>query len=173
MTMKKTVLRYELRIIFMLAALTLSACDNGDNLDAHYLEDFSGSGGVAGDVYFDNVAVSFQDPLAGCSLGLKESRITDSPSIDTTPTIGNDSTSDLVVYNSQEIGPTSILPGEIFYQRLLPDGTPDGPRVLVSDGLTDDKLNDVHGGNIVYTAFQATTSSLGQIVLYNLSLIHI
>ena len=99
-----------------------------------------------------------------------EHRITDSPSIDTTPTLGSNAGGSLLVYNSQEIGPSSILPGIINVQLLTDEGAPVGSPLIVSDGLTDDKLNDVFGDFVVFPAFEATTSSLGRILLHDLSM---
>ena len=169
MTMKKTVPRNELQIISMLAVLTLGACDNGDNLEAHSSEDFSGFGGHAGDAYFDNVAISSRDALAGCLLEFTEYRITDSTAIDTTPTLGGHDHFNLVVYTSQEIGPTGIMPGVIRVQFLAADGAPTDPLLTISDGFSNDRLNDVFGDRVVFTAYESTTSQDGHIKLHDLS----
>ena len=64
-------------------------------------------------------------------------------------TLGADAASDIIVYTRQGLGANGI----ITYQRLASDGSPVGPSVQITDGATDDQLNDVSGNRIVYTAF--------------------
>ncbi len=173
MTMQQTVLRYALRIIFIPAALTLGACENGDYFAAQYVEDFSSSQGSAGSGDVGDSTISSSDPLAGCVLELVESRITDSSAIDTTPTLGHDPLlGNLVVYTSQEIGPNGILPGLIRVQLLSSNGTPVDPALTVSDGFTNDRLNDVYGNRVVFTAYDTTLNQQGRIIFYNIASIN-
>jgi len=79
---------------------------------------------------------------------ITENRVTTTVAEETNPTLGNDGTN-LVVYTEQVIGGL----GHILYQRLNSLGAPIGSPVAVSDGSTDDQLNDVSGNFIVYGAF--------------------
>ncbi len=87
-------------------------------------------------------------------------QITSSSMDEITPTIGNDGNSDIVVYNK--------IPGAgvIEYQRLNLDGSPNGTPVLISSGSTDDRLNDVSGNRIVYTA--TLGSGLGEVTVFEI-----
>jgi outer membrane protein assembly factor BamB len=85
------------------------------------------------------------------------------------PTIGNDGTSDLVVFTVQPWISGVPGPADIWYQRLDANGAPDGLARQVTSADTDDQLNDVSGDYIVYTAFESTTSSTGTIMLYQIS----
>ena len=104
-------------------------------------------------------------------LNVEEHQITMSSSAnETTPTLGNDGVSDLVVYTMRVFLPDgSLAPGDIWYQRLTPDGGPTGPAWQVTADPTDDELNDVSGDYIVYTAYDSVTSSRGTIMLYRIS----
>ncbi|MBN1962200.1 MAG: thrombospondin type 3 repeat-containing protein [Deltaproteobacteria bacterium] len=71
--------------------------------------------------------------------------------------------------NDSNFGPRSIV-----FQRLDSDGAPYGSQVVVSEGLTDDWLNDVSGNYIVYTKFWTELGAngietLGDIELYDIS----
>jgi beta propeller repeat protein len=102
-------------------------------------------------------------------LNVKEHQITVSSANETTPTLGNDGISDLVVYTMRVVLPDHTLaPGDIWYQRVTPDGAPTGPAVQVTAEPTDDELNDVSGDYIVYTAYDST-SSMAVIMLYRIS----
>ena len=104
------------------------------------------------------------------ALNVREHQITVSSANETTPTLGNDGTSDLVVYTMRVVLPDgSLAPGDIWYQRLTPDGAPTGPAIQVTADPTDDELNDVSGDYIVYTAYDSTTSMAGVIMLYRIS----
>ncbi len=93
----------------------------------------------------------------------------DSIDYETTPTLGQDSTSEILVYTWQEYSEvTGYGPGIIKYQRLNPDGTTNGPVINVSDSDTDDVLNDIGGKQIVYSAFISTTSIQGKLMLYDI-----
>jgi len=99
----------------------------------------------------------------------REFQVTSSNALDTTPTLGNDGNSDLVVYTSYPLLPEGTYGlGRIYYQRLS-TSFPVGPSVLVSDSPFNDKLNDVSGDHIVYTSFSDATMSAGQIKLYKIS----
>ena len=113
------------------------------------------------------VSVLILAPLASAdTLRITTNQITSSSAQETIPTIGNDGTSDLVVYTSRA---SSISPGEIFYQRLNGDGSPNGTAVQVTNASTDDELNDISGDHIVYTAYPSTTDPSGTIMVYRIS----
>ena len=98
-----------------------------------------------------------------------ERQITSSTAYETTPTLGNDGTTDLVVYTKRDLlAGGAVTPGDIYYQRLV-GGAPSGAPVQVTSGPTDDQLNDVCGDYIVYTAYDSVTSSSGEIVVYEIS----
>ncbi len=104
------------------------------------------------------------------TLQTTESQITSGPDWDVTPSLGKDLLSDLVVFTSQAaLGSGLYGPGNIVCERLTSEGASRAERVLVSDGSTDDKLNDVSGSRIVYSAFENQFSGVGQIMLYDLS----
>jgi hypothetical protein len=101
---------------------------------------------------------------------VREHQITVSSADETTPTLGNDGISDLVVYTMRVVLPDgSLAPGDIWYQRLTPDGAPTGPAIQVTADPADDELNDVSGDYIVYTAYDSTSSMAGVIMLYRIS----
>lgn len=109
--------------------------------------------------------------LAGTySLRTTESQITSTDAHETTPTLGNDGTQDLVVYTLLPVlEGGAIGPGDIWYQPLTDEGAPDGDPVRVTWGPTDDRLNDVSGDYIVYTAYDSEISTKGTIVVYEIS----
>jgi hypothetical protein len=89
---------------------------------------------------------------------------------ETSPRLGEDVSSELVVFTSQHIIPgEGDGLGEIMYQRLNADGTTMGSAVMVSTGGTDDKFNDISGNLIVYTAFVAKYSQVGTLKLYDIT----
>lgn len=100
-----------------------------------------------------------------------EVRITASDDyFETSPTLGSDDFGDMVVYTSVPLLPDgSRGPGEIACQRLDADGLTDGPVIQVSDGTTDDQLNDVSGPLIVYSAFLSTGTRVGQVKVFDLN----
>jgi len=103
------------------------------------------------------------------TLNVTEHQVTSTSAYETTPTLGNDGVSDLVVFTSRELlGGGGFDQGDIWYQRLI-DGAPEGSPVMVINGPTDDQLNDVSGDYIVYTAYDSTTSLSGSIRLYQIS----
>jgi hypothetical protein len=91
---------------------------------------------------------------------------------ETTPTLGNDGSTDLVVYTrrSYEV-PGDFGPGDIWYQRLLAEGAPDGDPVQVTDDpILDELLNDNLGDYISYTAYDDVAPiTSGCIKLYQIS----
>lgn len=98
-----------------------------------------------------------------------ERRITSSTAHETTPTLGNDGTTDLVVFTMRQVLAGGTLDGgEIWYQPLA-GGAPSALPLRITDTDTDDQLNDVHGDWIVYTAYDSVTSTGGNIVLYQIS----
>ena len=117
------------------------------------------------------VLLALQSRAAGAQvLNVKETQITVSSANETTPTLGNDGISDLVVYTLRVTLPDGTLaPGDIWYQRVTSDGTPTGPAWQITADPTDDELNDVSGDYIVYTAYDSTTSMAGVIMLYRIS----
>ena len=89
--------------------------------------------------------------------------------VETTPRLGNDGVSDLVVFTRFDLLPGGAYgPGNIFYQRLV-NGAPLGAPVQVTASVTDDQLNDVSGDYIVYTAFDFVGAITGSIELYQIS----
>ena len=108
-------------------------------------------------------------PVSADTLVATEHQITTTDFYETTPTLGNDGVSDLVVYTKRPLlGGGALGAGDIWYQRL-DDGAPSGLPVRVTPGPTDDQLNDVSGDWIVYTSYDSVTSSSGSIVAYEIS----
>lgn len=98
-----------------------------------------------------------------------EYAITNTPSWETTPRLGNTGSFDLVVYTRRNLlTDGSLSKGDIWYQRLN-QGRPEGAPVQVTNDAQDNKLNDVSGDYIVYTAYDSTTSMSGQIMVYQIS----
>lgn len=103
------------------------------------------------------------------SLNLREYQLTMSSAYETSPTLGNDGVSDLVVYSvALRLPNGSLAPADIWYQRVGNDG-PFGPAVQVTNDPTDDLLNDISGDYIVFTAFDSVTAFSGSIMLYRIS----
>jgi hypothetical protein len=121
-------------------------------------------------VVFVLVGVLFVPTTWSDILNVTEHQITSSPGYyETTPSLGNDGVSDLVVYAKRELLAGGALgPGDIFYQRLA-NGAPDGAAVQVTFGDTDDQLNDVSGDWIVYTAYDSVMTNSGAIMVYQIS----
>ncbi len=106
---------------------------------------------------------------AQTSLTVVEYPVATSASNETSPTLGNDGSRDLVVYTAWDVlGSGFPGPGDIWYQPLL-NGHADGAAVQVTSGLTDDRLNDVSGNYIVYAAYDDVSSPTGSIMLYNIT----
>ena len=98
------------------------------------------------------------------TLSTSEVQVTSSSAIETTPTLGDDGVTSIVVYSSFDLA-TGL--SQVFYQRLV-GTTLVGSPVTVSSDFTDDRLNDVSGGIIVYTAFIPGTA-FGRITMYRIS----
>jgi len=110
-----------------------------------------------------------QPALGQTTLTVVENRVTTTASNETSPTLGNDGTRDLVVYTKWDVLNNGFPgPGDIWYQPLL-NGQADGAPVQVTSDLTDDRLNDVSGNYIVYTAYADVASPTGFIMLYNIA----
>ena len=97
--------------------------------------------------------------------------ITSADAFETVPSVGEDSTSEFVVYTRREVLPSQLGPGDIFMQRINPDGAPfDAPMRISNDSPStpkDDEFNDVHGSRVVYTAFDSTTTLNGAIKVFD------
>lgn len=103
------------------------------------------------------------------SLVTTELQATNTDALDTTPTLGDDGVSSLVVYTSfPRLADGTSGPGSVYYQRLGSDALLGAP-VLVSDSPNNDQLNDISGDYIVYTSFTDATRTLGQIKLFQIS----
>jgi PKD repeat protein len=115
----------------------------------------------------------FFSSLAGAARGdtlrTTEYRITASSAYETTPTLGNDGTTDLVVFTVRPMVNGVPGAGDIWYRELAADGTPSSLPIQVTRGPTDDELNDVSGDYIVYTAHDSVSTMSGAIVLYQIS----
>lgn len=117
-------------------------------------------------------ALLLSAPLAqaGVILQADTHQITSSLGRQTTPSLGADSISPLVGYtSSDQLGYGNYGPGDIYYQRLLQNGAPNGAPVAVTSGSRDDRLNDISGDYITYTSFESTSSAAGDIRLYQIS----
>lgn len=107
---------------------------------------------------------------AGVILQADTHQITSSLSRETIPSLGADSISPMVVYsNSEHLGGGVYGPGDIYYQRLLQNGAPNGAPVAVTTGSRNEGLNDVSGDFITYTSLESTSSAAGDIRLYQIS----
>jgi hypothetical protein len=99
--------------------------------------------------------------------------VTNSPDAsETTPAIGDDGISKVVVYANQPIVGGVAQAGDIFYQRITDRGVRMGAHVRVSTDMagnaTDDRLSDVSGSHIVYTATVPGDTSSSIVRLYNI-----
>ncbi len=94
-------------------------------------------------------------------------RVTTSDAIESTPSLGQDAVSELVVYSSR---PATGGDADIKYSRII-NGLPFRgftiPGITFSGGSSDDVLNDIDGSRIVFTAYDSGLS--GSIVTYDLS----
>jgi len=112
---------------------------------------------------------NWSDSLAD-TLVVTEHQVADTALYETGPTLGNDGTTDLVVYTAREKLPSGMFePGDIWFQRLDESGAPSGPAVQVTSDLTDDQLNDVSGDYIIYTAYDSVDTASGVIMLCQIS----
>jgi probable HAF family extracellular repeat protein/beta propeller repeat protein len=107
-------------------------------------------------------------PVWAEGLATTEHRITASAAFETTPTLGNDGNTDLVVYTLRPMSNSMPGAGDIWYQPLA-NGAPSGMPVQVTTDSTDDQLNDVSGDYIVYTAYDSVLSYSGSIMVYQIS----
>ena len=118
-------------------------------------------------------------PAWADTLVTSEYRVTASSAYETTPTLGNDGVSDLVVFTVKPIVGGVPGAGQIWYQLLLNgapvpwSGSGPFPLVQVTDSLTDNQLNDVWGypgwgAWIVYTAYDSVSSTTGEIRVYQI-----
>jgi len=90
-----------------------------------------------------------------------------SDALETTPRVGADALSPIVVFTRRPVTGTGVGLGDIYYQRLGATGVPMGSPVPVSidgDSSSDDILNDISGARIVYT----TAGIVGMIRLYDI-----
>jgi hypothetical protein len=79
---------------------------------------------------------------------------------ETTPTLGSDGITKVVVYSRSEVTGGVPHPADIYYQRLSDQGVRAGSPRRVSDDVgesSDDRLNDISGNKIVYTALEPGT----------------
>ena len=100
-----------------------------------------------------------------------EIQVTNSSDNESRPTLGQDDLSSIVVYTSRAFIPGSGFgAGKIIFQRLDDTGLLGTPTVIsIFPFNTDDKLNDISGDYIVYTAFESLGGSVGQVKVYNIS----
>ena len=90
---------------------------------------------------------------------------------ETTPTVGDDGITKVVVYTRSDLAGGVTHPADIYYQRTSDSGVPMGSPIRVSNDVeesSEDRLNDVSGSRIVYTALQ-TGSTEGIIRVYDMS----
>ena len=104
-------------------------------------------------------------PAFADTLSVNEYLVASTNAYETSPTLGNDGISDLVVYTTRDVLPTGFFDaGNIWYQRLA-GGAPLGLPVQVTVGPTNTHLNDVSGDYIVYTAYDSVTSISGPLTV--------
>ena len=90
---------------------------------------------------------------------------------ETTPTLGSDGITKVVVYSRSDVIDGVVHPGDIYYQRLNDSGVRMGAPIRVSndvDESSDDRLNDVSSSRIVYTALETGTVD-GTIRVYDMT----
>jgi hypothetical protein len=116
------------------------------------------------------LCASTASAAAGDTLVATAVPVTQSDHYDTTPALGEDAISELVVYTTQTWdNNTGYGPGDIMVQRLNADGTVSSTPIMISDSLTDNQLPDVSGSLIVYTAYEDVSTTRGRIMLYDLA----
>lgn len=114
-------------------------------------------------------AIALSGSASGDTLSVTEYPVTATASWETTPRLGNDGVSDLVVFTRSDLlADGSMGKGDIWFQRLA-SGAPFGAAVQVTSGPQDNLLNDVSGDYIVYTAYDSVTSMSGRIMVYQIS----
>lgn len=113
------------------------------------------------------VLAAAEPALGARALASEEIQITSAPTVDTTPRLGEDPFTELVVYTRQEELASGPGPGRVYYQRYDASGRI-GEAQRVSFGPTHDVADDASGEEIVFTAF-APTSPLGHLMLHRVS----
>jgi dipeptidyl aminopeptidase/acylaminoacyl peptidase len=132
--------------------------------------DGSGAAPVVADAAASEGSPAWQRTATQPILETTDVQITSTSDYEMAPTLGQDDIGEFVVYTSFAVDATGIGPGEIMVQRLdAVGGIPTGPVVQVSDGTTDDQLNDVSGDHIVFAAYDPDFPLWGQIKLYDLA----
>ncbi|MDT7041204.1 choice-of-anchor D domain-containing protein [Candidatus Nitronereus thalassa] len=94
---------------------------------------------------------------------------TPSPLFESIPRLGEDATGRYVTYTRQEFSQTGFGPGDIFLQRINDTGLVGVSVRITPDDVLDEQMQDGDGDFIVYTAFESSTSTLGRIMLYQIS----
>jgi hypothetical protein len=113
--------------------------------------------------------LSMSSNAVGDTLQATEYAVTATASWETTPRLGNDGVSDLVVFTRCDVNCYGSLgKGDIWYQRLA-NGAPYEAAVQITFGTQDNELNDVSGDYIVYTAYDSTSTLSGQIMVFQIS----
>jgi hypothetical protein len=116
-------------------------------------------------LFFVNVT-----PANAVSLETHEYQVTSTSQYETTPTLGNDGDTDIVVYTARELQlDGNFRAADIWYQELDDTGAPDGSPVRVTTTDRDDQLNDISGDWIVYTSYDSVDSDAGQIMVHQIS----
>jgi hypothetical protein len=90
---------------------------------------------------------------------------------ETTPTLGEDTLTKVVVYSRSVLSGGVTHPADIYYQRTSDQGVRYGSPIRVSNDTgesTDDRLNDISGSRIVYTSLAAGTTE-GLIHVYDMA----
>lgn len=131
------------------------------------------TGAVNINIQHDDLVLDKPAPMESHNLAyilqVTEYQVTASIAYETTPTLGYDGNSYLVVFTVRIKDAEGRLgPGNIWYQRFE-DGALIGPAMQVTSGVRDDQLNDVSGDFIVYTSYDHTNTLNGQIMLYQIS----
>ncbi|MFI4943296.1 MAG: hypothetical protein ACHP85_08535, partial [Burkholderiales bacterium] len=90
---------------------------------------------------------------------------------ETTPTVGEDTLTKVVVYSRSSLAGGVTHPADIYYQRTSFAGVRMGSPIRISNDTgesTDDRLNDISGSRVVYTALEAGSTE-GIIRLYDMA----
>ncbi len=115
------------------------------------------------------LVAGFSAPVARAASFFTEQRITDTTAWETTVSLGADAAGAVAVYAVRDRNPDSSFgPADLYYRRLT-NGAPSGPAIGFTDPATDDRINDISGNFIVYTAYDAVGSNSGRIMLYNIN----
>lgn len=108
-------------------------------------------------------------PAVAQTFATRELRVTGSPQFETTPTLGEDRTSRVVVFTSRDFAISPTPYGQVYYQRVDQTGLIGLPELVSFVPGTDDQLNDISGDNIVFSAYVSPTSNLGEVRVYEIS----